>query len=160
MPTPPVVKLLFKKNYLAMIRNAAKGENHMFRNLYALVDGTETDIVDSGNLSCAFFLSGVLFMNKFIKDMHANMLGLEKDFALSGWQQIKEPKEGSVLVWEPLPPDKQRAFQPTEFHAGFYIGNDRAISNGSRNTLMPEEHHYTYDGARKIIRIWWHPELA
>lgn len=153
------IELLKKKNYLAMVRNSVKGENHMFRNLYALIDGVERDIVDDGNLSCAFFLSAVLYVNKLIKDMHANMSGFEKDLSTSGWQQIIEPREGAVLVWEPRPPEKQRAFQPTELHAGFYIGNERAVSNGSRSTLMPEEHHYTYDGTRKIIRIWWKPEL-
>ncbi len=152
-------KILSKKNYLAMIRNAAKGQNHMFQNLYASIDGQETDIVDNGNLSCAFFLSGVLFINKLIRDMHANMSGLEKDLLASGWQQSTELKEGAILVWEPLPSDKQRNFQPTGLHAGFYIGNDHAISNGSRSTLMPEEHHYTYDGTRKVVRIWWHPSL-
>ena len=51
------ITLLKKKNYIAMIQNAAKGENSMFRNLYALVDEKEKDIVNNGDLSCAFFLS-------------------------------------------------------------------------------------------------------
>jgi len=155
----PVVELLLKKSYLAMVRNAAKGENHTFQNRYALVDGVERDIMDGGALACTFFLSTILYANKLIGDMHANLLGLEKDLAANGWIQVPEPREGAVLVWEARPPAKERSWDPTEFHAGFYVGNDRAVSNGSNTTLMPEEHHWTYNGERKVLRIWWHPEL-
>jgi len=155
----PVVKILKKKSYLAMVHNAVKGENHMFQQKFALVDGVEQDILDGGSLACVFFLSSVLYVNKLIGDMHANMLGLEKDLAASGWQQVAEPKEGAVIIWDRRPTEKERSFEPTLLHAGIYVGNDRAVSNGSNSTLMPEEHHYTYDGTRNIIRIWWHPEL-
>lgn len=146
----PQVQLLFKKNYLAMIRNAAKGENHIFRNLYAFVDGAEQDINKNGALACSFFVSSVLYINKLIKDMHAGVAGLERDLEGSGWQKIDDLREGAVIIWE-------RNLE--HLHSGFYIGNNRAVSNGSNATLMPEEHHATYDGTRKIDRIWWHPFL-
>jgi len=156
----PTVKILKKKSYLAMVRNAAKGESHMFRNRYALVDGVETDILDDGALACSFFLSSVLYTNKLIADMHANMLGLERDLAASGWVQITgEPQEGDVLVWEPRAPSKERAFDPTQLHAGIYVGEGRAVSNGSNSTRMPEEHEWTYGGTRAILRIWRCPNL-
>ena len=155
----PQIKLLPKKNYLAMVHNSAQGENHMFRNLYAMVDDTEQDIADSGALACTFFLSGILYINKLIKDMHANMSGLERDLKSSGWQEITEPREGALLIWEPRAPYKSRPWEPTQLHAGIYVGNDRAVSNGSNTTLMPEEHHFTYNNTRKLIRIWWHKAL-
>lgn len=147
----PVVKILKKKSYLAMVRNAAKGENHLFRNLYALVDGEEADINKNGALACGFFSSAILYVNKLIKDMHAGVAGLERDLGESGWSVAAgEPEEGDVIVWEPL---------PIHLHLGFSLGGERAVSNGSNTTLMPEEHHYTYDGTRKIVRIWRHPIL-
>ena len=155
----PSVTILRKKSYLAMVRNAAKGENHMFRNNFAVVDGVERDIVDDGALSCTYFLSGVLYMHKLIGDMHANIAGLERDLEASGWKPVDEPREGAILVWEARPPVKERPWEPTQLHAGVYIGDERAVSNGSNSTLMPEEHHYTYDGTRKVIRIWWHDAL-
>jgi hypothetical protein len=155
----PEVKILRKKSYLAMIRNSAKGENHMFRNDYALVDGQEQDINANGALACSFFASAILYTNKLIKDMHAGTMGLEKDLKASGWVQIDELREGALVVWEP----QQGRFVPgmghEHGHLGFYIGNNRAVSNGSNSTLMPEEHDATYDGTRKIERIWWHPVL-
>ena len=155
----PTVQLLKKENYLAMARNAAKGENRMFQNLFALVDGNRQDIVDGGALGCSFFLSGLLYINKLIKDMHANMVGLEKDLADSGWVQTQELNEGAVVVWEPRPPKKERPFDPTQLHAGIFIGNDQVVSNDSTNALVPREFPTSYDGTRKIIRIWWHPVL-
>jgi hypothetical protein len=158
MPAP-VVRILRKKSYLAMVRNAAKGENHMFRNLIADVDGTEQDINKDGALACAFFASAVLYINKFIHDMHAGVPGLERDLAGSGWIQIKEPREGAVLVWEPRAASFVPGMGEQHAHLGFYVGDDRAVSNGSNSTLMPEEHHWTYDGTRAVVRMWWHPDL-
>ncbi len=158
MPNP-VVKILVKKSYLAMVRNAAKGENYMFQNKYALVNGVEQDITDGGSLSCAFFLSAVLYINKLIKDMHANMAGLEKDLEASGWVQISQTREGAVVVWEPRAPLKERSYEPTQLHAGISVGGGRVVSNASSSTLIPAEFPEDYDGGRKILRIWWHPEL-
>jgi len=149
------VQLLKKKSYIAMARNAARGENHMFRNLWASVDGEIRDINKDGGLACGFFASAVLYLNKLIGDMHAGVAGLERDLAASGWVQVPELREGAVLVWEARP----GADGTPHLHAGFYLGDDRAVSNGSNSTHMPEEHHVTYDGTRKIERIWWHPSL-
>ncbi len=156
----PKVVLCKAENYLAMVRNAARGENHMFQNLFANVDGVRTDIVDGGALACSFFLSAVLYLNKLIDDMHSNMAGLERDLERNGWVQVEEPKDGAVLIWEPRQSARERAFDPTQLHAGIYVGDNRAVSNGSNTTLMPEEHHWAYDGARKVLRIWWHPALG
>jgi len=156
----PTVALCKVENYLAMARNSARGENRMFQNLFADVDGVRTDIVDGGALACSFFLSAVLYLNKLIDDMHSNMAGLERDLERNGWTLADEPRAGAVLIWEPRQSTKERAFDPTQLHAGIYVGNDRAVSNGSNTALMPEEHHWTYDGARKVLRIWRHPILG
>jgi hypothetical protein len=150
-----VVRILKKKSYLAMVRNAARGENNMFRNLWASVDGEIQDINKNGTLSCSFFASGILYLNKLIRDMHAGVAGLERDMEASGWVVIPELREGAVIVWEPLTGGDGVAHR----HVGFSLGDDRAISNGSNTTGTPQEHHSTYGGTRAIERIWWHSEL-
>ncbi len=169
MSNAPVVKLLFKENYLAMIRNAAKGENHMFRNFFITIDGTERDALADGALSCSTFLSSILYLQnstleflkkpKWISFVHANVPAVERDMEQNGWQRIDDLCEGAVIVWEARKGVEIPVYGNMHLHAGFYIGNDRAVSNGSNSTLMPEEHHVTYDGTRKIERIWWHPIL-
>lgn len=155
----PVVRILKSQSYLSMIRNAARGENHMFRNLLAAVDGVEQDINKDGALACGFFASAVLYINKLIGDMHAGVPGLERDLAASGWVQVPDLRDGAVVVWEPRKGTFVPGMGEEHGHLGFSVGNDRAVSNGSNSTLMPEEHHITYDGTRKIVRIWWHPSL-
>lgn len=164
------VALLFKKNYLAMIANAAKGESRMFQNFYIALDGVERDALKGGALSCGTFLSSVLYLQnstleflkkpRWISFVHANIPAIEKDIQENGWYEIQELREGAILVWEAREGTDIPVYGNMHLHAGFYLGNERAISNGSNTTLMPEEHHYTYEGTRKIIRIWWHPELG
>ncbi|MCC6934449.1 MAG: hypothetical protein IT406_02010 [Candidatus Yanofskybacteria bacterium] len=155
----PNVTINRTKSYLAMIRNAAAGENRMFRSLIASVDGVESDILKDGALSCAFFASAILYINKLIGDVHAGVPGLERDLAASGWQQISDLREGAVIAWEAQKGSFVPGMGEEHGHIGFYIGNDRAVSNGSNTSHVPEEHHVTYDGTRKIVRIWWHAEL-
>lgn len=144
------IKLLKKKNYLTMIENSAKGENWMFRNLYAEISGEEKDILKNGGLSCAVLVSSILFMNKLIKDLHANVSATEKDMVGSGWREVKDLKPGAILIWET---------KDDHSHIGFYMGKDMAISNDSRGAGFPHKHHYTYNNTRKIERIYWHPNL-
>lgn len=139
-----------------MIENAAKGQNWMFRNFYVEQDGKEIDIYNNGRWSCAALVSSILYLHKLIKDVHANVLSINKDMEESGWYKIKELKLGAVLVWEDKPGDDDGRMHS---HNGFYMGNDEAISNDSRGTGFPHKHHYTYDGTRKIEKIYWHPAL-
>ena len=150
------LKLLKKKNYLIMIENAAKGENWMFRNLYAEVDGEEKDILKDGRWSCAALVSSILYLNKLIKDIHANVESTEKDMLASGWFETEEPKKGAVLFWEKKLGDDDGLMHG---HNGFYVGDNMAISNDSKGTGFPHKHHYTYNDTRKIEKIYWHDEL-
>jgi hypothetical protein len=153
----PDVKILKKKSYLAMVRNAAQGEVRMFRNLFALVDGEEKDILRDGQVSCAVFVSAILYLQNsgWISSPHATVPSTEKDMEQNGWIQIPDLREGAVVTWEPITYHDGA----THWHVGFYVGNDRAVSNASNDSGIPKEHHITYDGTRQVARIWWHPVL-
>jgi len=147
------------------MHNAAKGENHMFRNFYITMDGVEQDALSDGALGCGVLVSSILYLqnstleflkkSKWISFVHANVLPTEQDMEANGWHHIDQLREGAVITWEPKPGSDGTLHR----HMGFYIGGDRAISNGSNSTLMPEEHQVTYGGTRNIERIWWHPAL-
>ena len=150
------MNLLKKKNYLTMIENAAKGQNWMFRNFYIEENGREKDVLENGGLSCAVFVSAILYLNKVIQDVHAIVGSTTKDMIASGWYEIKDLRPGAVLIWEnKLGHDDGKMHE----HNGFYIGNDEAISNDSKGTGFPWKHHYTYNGTRKIEKIYWHSAL-
>ncbi len=153
------IKLLKKKNYLAMIENAAKGENWIFRNFYIEKDGEVLDSLEDGKSSCAVFVSGILILLNdlfhWIKGPHTTVISTEKDMIESGWHEIDSVKPGAILIWE----RKDGHDGKSHLHIGFYVGNDEAISNSSRDTGFPARHHYTYNDTRKIEKIYWHSAL-
>lgn len=158
MDNPPLGIILQKESYLAMIRNAI-GAN-LFRNLYATVDGEKKDILKDGQLSCASFVSSILYLLYLIKTPHTTVAGLERDLVGSGWKKTDAPHPGDILVWEPsLQADEVNA------HVGFFIGGDRAISN-SWQTRTPTEHHVTFgtnadrSPARAITTVYTHDLLS
>lgn len=127
----------------------------MFRNFYIETEGKEIDILKDGKLSCAAFVSTVLYLNKLISNLHATVNGTEKDLLNDGWREVEDLKSGAILIWE----KKEGQDGKMHRHIGFYIGNDEAISNDSKVTGFPHRHHYTYNNTRKIELIYWHDGL-
>ena len=146
------VILIIPDTYLAVIKNSI-GSN-LFRNLYAKVNGKKTDITANGELSCAFYVSSILLLFKFIKEGHATVDSTVKDLKQSGWKKIKKPKIGSIIVWE----KKDFGNNNIHKHIGFFIGNNKAVSN-SYKLCYPVEHHFIFNGKRKIELILWNQKL-
>lgn len=146
-----VTPLLYE-TYFAVIKNSIGTK--LFQNLYARIGGKRTDIMRDGELSCAFFASSLLVLFGLIKEIHATVKGTVKDMKKSGWIQIKEPKVGSILVWEEMDSRKGDVHK----HIGFYIGNRQAISNSYKQGC-PVKHHWTFNGKRKVETTYWHKRL-
>lgn len=146
------VILLIPETYLAVIKNSV-GSN-LFRNLYAKVNGKRTDITRNGELSCAFYVSSVLLLFKLIKEGHATVDSTVRDLKKSGWKEIKKPKIGSVIVWGKVDFGNKDSHK----HIGFFIENNKAISNISE-LGYPGEHHYTFGGKRKVELILWNDKI-
>lgn len=161
MPTNKTPKILIYDSYMAMIKNSVGTK--MFRNFYIKINNKKTDIMEDGNLSCAYFTSSVLHQFQLIKSPHATVSGTIKDMENSDWKKIKQLKEGAVLVWEELKSNSPEA-KKQHNHIGFYIGGEKAISNSSR-LRKTFSHHFTFgqdknkNPKRKIESIWWHTNL-
>jgi len=162
------VRVLKLKSLLAIVQNAIREENYLFRNLYAQVEEMgEVDILEDGRNSCAVFVSWILLALEMIKKPHASVDSTERDLIASGWFEIDDPKPGAVIVYGAT--DEVQPFLGIKGvehrHMGFYIGNDEVISNSSNNGRVPTKHHYTYgtnaDGSpkRKVEKIYWHHDL-
>lgn len=151
------IKILLRENYLVSIKNSIG--TRLFRNLWVEADGVKKDILEDGELSCAQFVSGLLYLQQMINSRHATVEGTLKDLEASGWHKIAEPKEGCILVWEKVDyPDGTK-----HSHIGFYVGNQKAISNRPIDK-SPQEHYWTYarqneDEFRKISSMYWHDSL-
>lgn len=142
--------------YLATVKNSVGSK--LFRNYFAFVNGKKNDIMDNGDLSCAFFVSALLKINNLLPDIHGTVNGTEIEMKKNNWKKIKNPKIGSVLVWQAL-----KFKNGGHKHIGFYIGKNKAISNSSRGGY-PRIHHWTFgtkngEPKRRIEVIYWNKKL-
>jgi hypothetical protein len=148
-------------SYLAMIENSP-GTN-MFRHRYYTVWGESLDVLDDGDLSCAVFVTSVLYMFDLIGEIHTKVSESIKDLHASGWFVIKEPRPGAVIQWGFK--RKDEGTQGRHNHLGFYLDTETAVSNESLPMGHVISHHPTYgtlDGEprRSIVAYWWHPALG
>jgi hypothetical protein len=150
--TDQAIILQPKRTYLAMIKNSV-GSNQ-YRNCYVVVNGEEHDIMKDGDLSCAFFVSSILNQFDLVKRPHATVSGTVKDMLESGWVEATELQPGDVIVWAP----GQQAAGEVHAHIGFYMGDDRAISN-SYKLRTPTEHPLGMNeqNPRPIEKMLSHP---
>lgn len=130
----------------------------MFQTIWAEVGGEKTDITEKGNLSCGFYVSGILAMFGLIDRLHSTVSGTVKCMEAAGWQKTDELKPGTVILWG-VPENSDF----THKHLGFYIGGDEAVSNVWQKGA-PGRHHITFgvegsDTYRPIIAMYTHPDL-
>ncbi|MEK7578783.1 MAG: hypothetical protein AAB789_00375 [Patescibacteria group bacterium] len=156
MKKQKIIPILFD-TYIAVIKNSVGSK--IFRNFYAEVDGERADIVRNGDRSCAWFASSLLCLLKLIKAAHTTVDGTIGDLQQSGWKKIEKPEIGSILVWEKIDFGNKNLRK----HIGFYIGNNKAISNSSKKG-QPVIHHWTYGikrnkPVREVEVIFWHKKL-
>jgi hypothetical protein len=123
----------------------------MFRNCIVEIDSVEKDITNDGELSCAFFVSSVLMLFRFIESSHATVDGLIFDLEKSGWENVSERTPGAIIVWEELVDEKGAPHK----HIGFVLEGDEVISNSS-SQRVPTKHHFTYgtEKPRKVTHIY------
>lgn len=147
----PKVEPLIFDSYIAIVKNSV-GTN-VFRNFYAKIDGKKKDVLQDGVLSCAFLVSSILLIFDLIKEMHATVGGTVGDMEEMGWVKIKKPRPGAVIVWA-----KEEFDTGEHSHIGFYLGRGRVVSNNTP-TRVPKEHHWTFNGKRKVEAVYWHSKL-
>jgi len=146
-----VIPLIFD-TYLIVVKNSIGSK--LFRNFYAKVNGRKVDIMRNGELSCAFYVSSVLALFKFIKEAHGTVDSTVKDLKKSGWKKVDKPKIGSILVWEKI----DFGSNDIHKHIGFFIGDNKAISN-SYKLGHPVEHHWSFRAKRKVDMIFWNQKI-
>lgn len=124
-------------NFLTTIKNS-QGAN-TFRS--QSVNGV--DVLKNGDLSCAYFVSGILVLYQLIDRAHFRLDGTIEAMQKSNWFLLGEPVSGSIVVWNPI-----KQGETEHLHIGFSIGDGVAISN--RSSLgVPGEHPLHYSGLDK-----------
>lgn len=115
----------------------------IFRSL--IVKNEETgevlDILKDGEYSCAFFISGLLALCKFLPEPCTTVASLEKQLTESEWIKIdsEKTKKGNIIIWEEIVfEDGSR-----NRHAGIAVSETEAVST-SYQTRVIVRHHITF----------------
>ncbi|MBI4080045.1 hypothetical protein HY414_02375 [Candidatus Kaiserbacteria bacterium] len=146
------MKRLSRDSYLTAINNSVGSD--AFRRYYARIHGKKVDVLRGGELSCAFHVSSILSMFRYIRRPHTTVNGTLHALGAVGWKRIRKPRKGAILVWA----EKKFKDGDTHRHIGFYVGNSRAVSN-SFKARHPVSHHWTFRGKRNVELILWHSKL-
>lgn len=154
-------KLALFPSYLKSIENSVGSK--LFRNLYFTIDGSITDILEDGDLSCASFLTSILYLYGLIGERHVTVAATVADMQASGWHEIREPKPGAVILWGLSKGDNDT--QGKHQHLGFYIDAETAVSNDSTTRIIAR-HHITSgissggEAKRDILAYYWNDTLT
>lgn len=150
------MKILNKKNYLNALPTFEGSKS--FRNVYAEINDEIKDLTEDGNLSCSFFVSAYLLrftsvsLNfKLINEIHLMVPSTIKDLISCGWYEIKDLKPGAIIYWG-------ISSETNHTHIGFYLGNNQAISNNSKDKIVTI-HPISSTSGRNVEKIYWHDFL-
>ncbi len=149
------LNIVLYKSYLAAIQNSIG--SRMFRKLYMYDKDADrvVEVLQNGNLSCAYFVSSILHHFRLIDNFFVNVEDTAAAMKAQGWQTIQKPVPGSVIVWNKVYFKKSKS---RHGHIGFFVRPGRAISTSSR-LGVPVIHNLRPNG-RKIVEILWHPRLS
>ncbi len=153
-------KLNLFLSYIKTIENSV-GSN-LFRNLYFEIEGSVVDVLNDGDLSCATYVTTILYIFGLIKERHTTVIATIDDISRSGWFEIKDPRKGALILWGYK--KKDNGTQGKHRHVGFFIDNETAISNDS-STRVIAKHHPTFgtfpngEVRRDILAYYWNDNL-
>lgn len=146
------------ESYLALI-NGSIG-SHLFRVLYVRTPRGPHDVINNGDLACAYYVSSILTLCNLTQGgVHTTVTETILDLEHSGWRNIITPKPGAVVVWESKLCDDGAYHR----HIGFVTSPKKAISNRP-NQRHPASHHLTFGlktspSFRKIEALYFHDDL-
>ncbi len=145
-----IVKLQ-KKTCLKMIENSIGSK--LFNSLFVKFKdtGKVADVLKNGELSCAFFVSGILTLCNYLDSPHATVKTTEKELIEIGCKKVKNSniKPADIIIWEKvLFPNGSK-----HSHIGFALNKTQAVSTNYKKKKVIK-HHITYNNKRKIIEVF------
>jgi hypothetical protein len=144
MPARPQKPIfLLRKTYLSVIQGSVGSK--MFRECHFKIGSRNIEVLENGNLACAFYVSSILKIFDLLNELHTTVNATEEDLLRSGWQDIERPRVGCVIIYAPK----------THRHLGFYIGKGAGINNNA-SKAAPHNHEWDY---RPVERLLWHAKL-
>ena len=149
----PNIEILWKETYLKAIENSVGSTQYRSFFVRYKDSGEVKDILEDGNLSCACFVTSVLFLCHMIDEPRATVKSLKKFVNESGdWTEVAlaDAALGDLVFY------KERMYEDGEkhAHAGFVSTNGDAIST-SYQARAVVRHKLDYHPIDSIWRYSW-----
>jgi len=145
-----IIKLR-KETYLRMIKNSPG--TRLFNSIFIKFKNTGKilDILKNGEYSCAFFVSGILTLLKYLNSPHATVKSIREALIKKKWKRTRKGpvQPGDVLIWEEMIfPDGTK-----NQHIGFALNKKQAVSTNYKKRKVVK-HHITFNNKRKIVEVF------
>lgn len=145
--------------YLAMVSGSVG--SCQYRSLYVNKNGDNFDVINDGDLACAFYVSSILHTMNLIKNgVHTTVQFVESDMTDSGWQKVEEPRAGAVVVWE----NKNGDDGATHKHIGICLDEKFCVSTSpkERSPIKHEIYGLVHHNGQKrnVDSSYFHPTLT
>ncbi len=99
-----------------------------YKSLYRLRNDIREDVINNGDLACAYFVSDLLWGFELIsRGRHTTVQVTLEDMEASGWYKIDKPEAGAVVVWGEKWGDDGRPHR----HLGICVDAEYAIEHSA-----------------------------
>lgn len=129
IPQPQFEKpeILRRETFVKMVENSIG--TRLFNSIIAKKGEEIVDILGDGDLSCATFVSNILYLNHLLDNQRVVVGSLEKDLSASpNFEEISPenylPKTGDVILWSKIIGVDGIAHR----HFGFALSDEEAVS--------------------------------
>lgn len=148
-----------RQTFLKMLENSVGTK--LFNSLFVLFKDTNTtkDVLNDGEFSCAFFVSGILVLGGYLQRPNATVASLYKQCQTQNWTTVADQKDieaGDIIFWE-----KTKFADGSENeHVGFAVSQEEAVStNYIAKTVVRHPIWLAENGnERKITAIFRLPQ--
>lgn len=152
---PKNPEILKFDTFLKAIENSVGTK--IFQNAFILIDGDKIDLMKNGDVSCAYFVSGILTLFGYLEKPLGTVKSTRAVLKNKGWKTVDELVPGCIIVWEERKGDTGEDHK----HIGFYYKDNLAISNSSQmgHPVIHDIYYSDQNGhpTRKIIEILFNP---
>ncbi len=129
------IEILKKKTYIKAIENSVGSK--IFNSIFVRFkdSGEEKDILDDGDASCAYFVSGILAIFQLMDRPHATVGTVQKLLAENKeWKivDVNEIEAGDVIFWKKITYENG----DSNAHAGFALSDLEAVSTDYRTRMV------------------------
>lgn len=147
------LEILKQRTYLTTIENSVGSTQ--YRSLFVRYQdsGEEKDILENGELSCAYFVSSVLYLFGMLDKQRATVASVLRHVNESpDWTEVSvaEAEPGDVVFYE------EREFERGTRHAhvGFVLNGEEAVSTSDTKKCVTK-HQLDYHPIESVWRYSW-----